>query len=218
MEKLEPMAAFFERRLEGYDAHMLGELEGAREFYEFTARQLPLLPCARVLDLGCGTGLELERYLRINPTARIDCIDISQGMLAALEAKLANYDVKAICADYFKAELGDQLYDAAVSVESLHHFSAARKTALYRRLRAALKAGGYFVLTDYMAESPEREAEYFETLATLKRAQGIADDAYYHYDTPLTPEHEKQALLDAGFTRVTELARWENTYAFKAEL
>ena len=35
------MDAFFERRLDTYDAHMLGEIEGAREFYPATAALLP---------------------------------------------------------------------------------------------------------------------------------------------------------------------------------
>ena len=46
---LEPMAAFFDRRLAHYDAHMREDIEGAREFYPFTAAQLPLTPGCRVL-------------------------------------------------------------------------------------------------------------------------------------------------------------------------
>ncbi|MBP5530377.1 MAG: hypothetical protein J6X80_10045 [Lachnospiraceae bacterium] len=31
---------------------------------------------------------------------------------------------------------------------------------------------------------------------------------FYHYDTPLTVEHEKEALLEGGFTRVEVLNNW----------
>ncbi len=51
MEILEGMAAFFERRLEDYDSHMLRDIEGAAEFYEFTASLLPKGP-GLLLDLG----------------------------------------------------------------------------------------------------------------------------------------------------------------------
>ena len=61
---LEKMGAFFDARLDGYDEHMLTDIEGAGEFYPFTAS---LLPEGNILDLGCGTGLELGFYL---PSAR----------------------------------------------------------------------------------------------------------------------------------------------------
>ena len=85
--QLEEMAAFFERRIDGYDAHMLRDIEGAAAFYPFTASLLPGFPGAAVLDLGCGTGLELDAYFRRNPTARVTGLDLSEAMLDALRAK-----------------------------------------------------------------------------------------------------------------------------------
>ena len=41
-------------------------------------------------------------------------------------------------------------------------------------------------------------------------------DIFYHYDTPLTVEHEKEALLAAGFTNVEKLNSWEVTHTLKA--
>ena len=68
---LEKMAAFFEARLNGYDEHMLTAIESAETFYPFTAALLPKHPDAQILDLGCGTGLELEYFFRINPSALV---------------------------------------------------------------------------------------------------------------------------------------------------
>ena len=208
---LEKMDAFFEARLDGYDAHMLRDIEGAAEFYPATAALLPAAPGAKVLDLGCGTGLELEFYFRRNPAARVTGIDLSAGMLAALKEKFPDKDLTLAQGSYFDAPLGVG-YDAAVSVESLHHFPQTQKTALYRRLHAALKDGGCFVLTDYFALDDAYEAFYFGELARLKAEQGIADGTFYHYDTPLTVAHETAALLDAGFSRVEEIGRWEATH------
>ena len=39
--KLERMDDFFAARLKGYDGHMLTEIEGAGEFYPYTAALLP---------------------------------------------------------------------------------------------------------------------------------------------------------------------------------
>ena len=51
---------------------------------------------------------------------------------------------------------------------------------------------------------------------TLKEEQGITDGAFYHYDTPLTVEHEMEALLEAGFSSVEVLNHWSATYTIKA--
>ena len=212
---LEKMAAFFEARLDGYDEHMLTEIDGAKEFYPFTAQCLPE-NAENVLDLGCGTGLELEFYFARNPQARITGIDLSAGMLNALKEKFPDKDMTLVQASYFDCSLGENCFDAGVSVESLHHFTQAQKTGLYRKLHAALKDGGCFVLTDYFALDDAYEQFHFAELARLKTQQGIADGEFYHYDTPLTVAHEIQALLDAGFSRVEDVRSWGATHTLIA--
>ena len=213
---LEKMSDFFEKRLNGYDEHMLGHIESAREFYPFTARQLPVREGSEILDLGCGTGLELEEYFCLNPYARITGIDLSQGMLTALTQKFTDRQITLICGSYFDTPLGAACFDAAVSVESLHHFTKEEKLPLYQNLHRALKPGGYFVLTDYFALSNEEECMHRQSLLALKREQGITDSGFYHYDTPLTVAHETEALLEAGFSTVTVLQNWGATYTLKA--
>lgn len=214
---LERMEVFFENRLSGYDEHMLNTIEGANEFYKFTAAQLPIEPESEILDLGCGTGLELEEYFLLNPEAHVTGIDLSDAMLKALAAKFPVKRLHLICGSYFDVPLGWEKYGSAVSVESLHHFTAECKLALYRKLHQALKSNGYFVLTDYFAESADLEREYFENFAMLKQKQGITDNAFYHYDTPLTVEHEMAILKDAGFSDVKVLRNWGATYTVMAQ-
>ena len=214
---LEKMGDFFEARLDGYDAHMLRDIESANVFYPFTAKQLPTSEKCHILDLGCGTGLELQEYYPLNPSATVTGIDLSQGMLAALKKKFPDKDLHRICASYFDVPFGVSLFDGAVSVESLHHFTKAEKVPLYAKLHRALKDHGYFVLTDYFAPSDEEEQLYRQTLMRLKAEQGITDDAFYHYDTPLTVEHETEALLEAGFSSVAVLQNWGATYTIRAD-
>lgn len=210
------MDIFFENRLSGYDEHMLSNIEGAEEFYSFTASLLPTTERCKVLDLGCGTGLELERYFAINPTAQVTGIDLSHAMLSALRRKFPEKQLNLICASYFDVPLDRETFHAAVSVESLHHFTPERKLSLYEKLHKSLRAGGYFILTDYFAESEEREREYFAILQRLKSEQGITDDYFYHYDTPLTVMHEIEVLKAAGFTSVKILKNWGATYTITA--
>ena len=213
---LEKMSDFFENRLDGYDEHMLRNIASADVFYPFTAECLPKAEDSRILDLGCGTGLELEYYFAINPSAHVVGIDLSRGMLDALRVKFPNKKIELMQGSYFDLPLGIAEYDAAVSVESLHHFTKAEKIPLYAKLHRALKENGYFILTDYFAFDEEDEQTLRETLLKLKKEQGITDEAFYHFDTPLTVSHESKALLEAGFSSVEILGHWENTYTLKA--
>ena len=213
---LEKMNDFFENRLIGYDEHMKKNIESADEFYPFTAKCLPGEAGSRILDLGCGTGLELEEYFAVSPCARVTGIDLSQGMLDALRKKFSKEDITLICASYFDVPLGIRDFDAAVSVESLHHFTKEEKIPLYEKLVLALKENGYFVLTDYFSLSDEEEQMHRRNLIALKQEQGISDNEFYHYDTPLTVAHETEALLKAGFSCVEVLKKWGATYTLKA--
>ena len=213
---LERMGEFFDARLEVYDAHMLNEIESAREFYPYTASLLPREDGASVLDLGCGTGLELEYYFELSPNAKITGIDLAEGMLGALRAKFPDKDIELIRSSYFDEPFGEERYSAAVSVESLHHFTKEEKIPLYAKLKRALKDGGFFILTDYFAGSDDEERLYRRELETLKGSEGITDGEFYHYDTPLTVDNESDALIKAGFSRVEHLRAWGNTHTLKA--
>ncbi len=214
--KLEQMNDFFAARVEGYDEHMRTTIEGADDFYAYTASLLPAEKDACVLDLGCGTGLELEEYFRLNPDAAVTGIDLSDAMLNALKAKFPDRKLSLVQGSYFDVPFGENTYDAAVSVESLHHFTAEKKEGLYARLHASLKENGFFVLTDYFAESDEQETELFRNLKQLKQEQGLPEDVFFHYDTPLTVEHETQALERAGFSEVRAMKNWGHTFTLIA--
>ena len=207
------MDEFFEARLEGYEEHMLTAIEGAEEFYPFTAA---LLPPGHILDLGCGTGLELNWYFARNPEAMVTGIDLSEGMLRALREKFPDKALNLISGSYFEVPLGENRFDGAVSVESLHHFTKEEKLPLYRKLWAALKPGAAFLLTDYFAPDDAYEEFYRGELLRLKMEQGIAGSEFYHYDTPLTVAHETEALTEAGFSNIEILGRWGATCTLRA--
>lgn len=213
---LEKMNEFFNKRIDGYDGHMMSNIESAEEFYPFTADCLPKKDGTKILDLGCGTGLELEYYFRLNPSAKITGIDLTESMLNALKNKFPEKDLTLICGSYFDVPFTVNTFDAAVSVESLHHFTKEEKVPLYTKLCGALKDNGFFVLTDYFALTDEDEQAFRNELLRLKKEQGIDGNEFYHYDTPLTVKHETDALLEAGFSSVHLLHNWGATFTLKA--
>lgn len=212
---LEPMAQFFENRIEDYEEHMLLGIDSAWMFYPYTAAKLPQFAGAKVLDLGCGTGLELDYYFKINPEAKITGIDLSSKMLDKLRSKFEDKEIELICGSYFDVSFGKNCFDAAVSVESLHHFTMEEKIPLYTKLCSSLKDKGHFVLTDYFAMSNGEEKAFRDELLSLKAKEGIGDELV-HFDTPLTVEHEIEALIEAGFSSVEVSKSWGATHTIIA--
>lgn len=213
---LEKMGEFFDKRLDIYEEHQLNCIDSAHEFYKYTARCLPMHSGCRIIDLGCGTGLELDEYFRLNPSAKVTGIDLAPGMLNRLREKFCDKELTLILGSYFDVPFGIEQFDGAVSVESLHHFTAAKKLPLYEKLRKSLNPGGNFILTDYFALSDEEETFHRKELLRLKAEQGIEDNEFYHYDTPLTVDHEIECLLSAGFSSVEILNHWGATHTIKA--
>lgn len=213
---LEKMGEFFDNRLDEYEEHQLNCIDSALKFYSYTAKCLPMHFGCRIIDLGCGTGLELDEYLRLNPSAKVTGIDLAPGMLNRLREKHCDKDLTLVLGSYFDVPFGIEQFDAAVSVESLHHFTADEKRPLYEKLQKSLKTDGYFILTDYFSLSDEEEVSHRKELLRLKAEQGIEENEFYHYDTPLTVEHEVECLMSAGFSSVEVLNHWGATHTIKA--
>ncbi len=119
--------------------------------------------------------------------------------------------MRLIYGSYLDEPFGKAEFDAAASVESLHYYSKEEKLSLYRKLCAALKKEGFFVLTDCFAQSDKQELTAFASLRALKRAQNIPENDLVHYDAPLTAADEIEVLLAAGFADATVKKSWGAT-------
>ena len=163
-----------------------------------------------------GERVAIVRTMRGKAPTVLGYVTVCSATFKPWECMDANRDLTLILGSYFEVPFGENVFDAAVSVESLHHFTKEEKIPLYRKLHAALKAGGYFILTDYFALCEETEEACRAELIRLRKEQGIPDGVFCHYDTPLTVEHETQALLEGGFSGVEILKHWGPTAALKA--
>jgi len=207
---LEEMSAFFTKRLNGYDEHMLKDVGGCRECYEEMARLLPG-GTQTLLDLGCGTGLELDFIFQRAANLAVTGVDLTRAMLDELRRKHPDKALTLICGSYFDVPLGENAFDAAISFQTMHHFTAPKKRGLYARVRRALRPGGVYIECDYMIEDDDEEAFHFAELDRMRREQGLPPDGFYHYDTPLTVAHQASVLREAGFAAVEQKLRVENT-------
>jgi ubiquinone/menaquinone biosynthesis C-methylase UbiE len=120
-------------------------------------RTLAAERCARVLDVGCGTG-RLAARLRAMPgvqslagTASVRLVvgvDFSAGMLAQARTRLAPDDGSAtavlVRGDATRLPLADAAFDAAVSTEAFHWFPD--QDAALAEIRRVLRPGGRLLL------------------------------------------------------------------------
>lgn len=212
----EEMSSFFNLRAEGYEEHMQCSVTDFVQYYRTvsTAIQDTKEP-VRILDLGCGTGLELEGVFKIAPNALITCIDMSPGMLAELMDKYSRYkeQITVIEGSYLTTPFPRE-FDYAVSVMTMHHLEVVPKTELYQKIKGALKPGGRYIEGDYVV-TPEKEQylleEYRRAIAELPEGE------LYHIDIPFSLATQRRLFQNAGFRKFNLLWQQDEQMIYVAE-
>jgi cyclopropane fatty-acyl-phospholipid synthase-like methyltransferase len=205
MERLlEEMGSFFDTRIEYYEDHMKTEVDGAVQAYNQIAQYIPVKKGLKLVDLGCGTGLELERIYENIPDMKVTGIDLSREMLSKLLIKFRGKGITIHNMSYFDFDFGIERFEAAISCMTLHHFSHEDKVLLYTKLCNGIVQGGRYVECDYMALNQEMEDFYYSENKRIREEHGITE-GYYHYDTPCTVENQINMLLQAGFIKVEKV-------------
>ncbi len=207
---MEKMSSFFTERVDGYDEHMLTNVIGCKEGYVEMSKLVPT-SCKSLLDLGCGTGLELDELLKKMPYLDITGIDLTQAMLDKLKLKHPDKSMNLICGSYFDVPFGIGKYECIISFQTMHHFSHDLKIGLYKKICQALKPDGIYIECDYMVETQKEEDFYFSENARIRKELNIIETDFYHYDTPCTIENQIGMLNSAGFQYVEKVFRIENT-------
>ena len=95
-----------------------------------------------VLDIGCGTGLQVPLY-RTSAT-RVTGIDISEGLLQEARRKFPEYQF--ITADACKLPFPSGSFDTVISYGEVFSHIADYSTA-FREAGRVLKPGGYFLFS-----------------------------------------------------------------------
>jgi len=204
------MDDFFTTQAPAYDEYMLNNVEGFNEGCLELAKHIPA-GTQTLLDLGCGTGLELEEIFKRHPNVQVTGIDLTQAMLDKLSEKYGDKQITLICASYLGYDFGCEKYDCVVSLETMHHLTHAEKLALYANIHKALKPGGRYVEGDYMVETQAEEDRLFAECKKLRAGQSIPDGEVYHFDTPCTVDNQIKLFLQSGFISADKVWRNGNT-------
>ena len=213
---IEKMSDFFAARVDGYENHMLNNVEGCKEGYVKMAELLPRTT-VNLLDLGCGTGLELDEIFKTHPNIKVTGIDLTKAMLDVLREKHPDKDLTLIHGSYFDYDFGRERFEAVISFQTLHHYSHEQKIKLYSKVYSALKPGGRYIECDYMVTEQEEEDFYFQEYERIRKEQNIPDGEFYHYDTPCTIDNQLRMLRIANFEKVEMVWRKGNTTIIVAD-
>jgi tRNA (cmo5U34)-methyltransferase len=200
----EKMGDFFTARVGHYDT---GRFEYFKEQYEklgafFPKTDEPL----RILDIGCGSGIEYKYIWEKAPNAHITGIDLSEGMLNALAEKYADRKEQWVSfkESYFDFDYPENAFDIVVSNQTMHHFLPEQKLPLYQSLLKTLKPGGFYLECDFIVDESMQKA-YWARNERIMKNYSKAEIGQFHIDIPCSLKTQEDLLKKAGFSPVTVL-------------
>lgn len=193
------MGEFFDHVSADYDEVHTSHIDRGEEYYlafsgPVAATKLPIT----ALDIGCGSGLELDGFFGKSPNARVHCVDLSRKLLARLLQRYAGKDITTHLGSYLTYQYPHRQFKYVMASATLHHLVDAEKRELYPRLRAALDEDGCLIIGDYFvpADEAEQRLEQYHRLI----AGGLdLSKGKYHFDVPTTADNERALLAEAGF-------------------
>jgi tRNA (cmo5U34)-methyltransferase len=213
--EVEKMGEFFTARVDVYDSkrfdYFKEQYERFGACFEETSRPL------RILDIGCGSGIEFAYIWEKMPNAHITGVDLSEGMLDALSKKYADRKENwvTIRESYFDFDYPENTFDIAVSCQTMHHFLPEQKLPLYQNLLKTLKPGGFYLECDFIVDEPMQK-EYWAKYTEIMKNNPTAQIGQFHIDIPCSLKTQEDLLLKAGFSPVVILENRiyeENNYA-----
>ncbi|NBB99083.1 MAG: methyltransferase domain-containing protein [Alphaproteobacteria bacterium] len=179
-------ADFWSKMAPRYARAKIGDKAG----YERSLRRIePLLAGARVLELGCGTGLTA---MALGPRAHsYHATDIAPGMIAIAQGRLVEQPVPNLSFQVAKAEdFGPGQFDVVFAQNYLHLLRDLPGTLAH--IHAILPEGGLLVSkTPVLGQAPF----YIRWLVPVLQAMGKAP-----FLTLVTAADLARALSDAGLT------------------
>jgi len=207
------MEEHFNLEAEKHDSYFLDEL-GMKEFYDEIESQLNKNQYKKILVLGCGSGLEVER---IKYKASVTAVDISENMLEKLKEKKLHPKVtlNTICGSFLDLDFSEAAYDLVLSCYAMHHFNEEQKIDLYKKINRSLKSGGIFLNGDSMSKDKEEEKKKFEHALKVYESENIPFGSL-HIDVHFTYNHELQVLKQSGFNKVLLEREWSKTKLYRA--
>lgn len=159
----------------------------AKRRQDYLLRQGQAAQAARILEIGCGTGLFTEALRHSG--AMVVGLDISWDLL---HQACRNRDVRVFVGDAERLPFPDRTFDLVVGVSVLHHLNLR---AAVPEIRRVLKPGGRIAFTEPNMMNPQILIQ--KNIPWVKRWLGDTPDETAFFRWWLA-----RRMRDAGFTDV----------------
>ena len=166
---------------------------------------LPELENKHVLDLGCGSGIYAQEFIRQG--AKVTAVDLSQEMIDIVREKLSS-EVKAYAADISLGlpQESDNTYDVVICPLAMHYVE--NPLPLFKEVKRVLKPSGQFFfsthhpIADY---SVSPSGNYFKRELITEKWDTIGHPvAVSYYRRPLSEWFEALLHADLHVVRFQE--------------
>ncbi len=171
--------------------------ENHKEISEFAFEKINVGANDKILDIGCGGGVNIEKFLKLT-SENVDGLDYSEVSVA--ESIKRNQDAvdrgrcEVIQADVRNMPLEDESYDLASAFETIYFWPEIGET--FKEVSRIIKPNGQFMIAQGTDGNHPDDEKWLATVEGM------------HVYT--APDLEKY-LLDAGFESVESYVK-ENDY------
>ena len=169
---------------------------GHRPVGEQAIARMRILPDARVLDVGCGSGWATRMLVEYAFNGRVTGIDISDEMIrVARESSQSQTNVDFEIASAEQLPFSDHEFTHAFSMESLYYYRNIPKAL--KEIHRVLKPGGLFVAVVDLYWENEATHQWIDTLNVPVELLSVED---YH-----------SLFIDAGFVNIRDQRLFDPT-------
>ena len=172
------LASAYDRRWERY----------VRDSTTLALAEFPTSPALRVVDIGCGTGVLLQRALDADKTRTAIGVDVTFEMLRQAAHRLPP-TVPLICASGEHVPLRGASVDVVVSTSALHYLRDPMR--MLREAFRLLVPGGTVIVSDWCRD--------YWTMVALDRVLRWVDSAHV---ATLNGETLMRLMRNEGFQNV----------------
>lgn len=137
----------------GYDRSILQKIF-FRPSHDKLLKFARIRPKARILDVGCGTGLFARRLAEEFPQASVVGLDLSEGMLAKAAVNCASVAdrVELVKGDSENLPFDDNSFDLVTCIHSFHHYPNQERVV--REMYRVLAPDGQAMIIDGDRDRP----------------------------------------------------------------
>lgn len=170
------------------------------------------------LDLGIGTGVFSEAFLRKYPNSNVVAIDGASAMIELARSRLGDLAqrVRWVVTEFQSipsSVLEPNTYDVVISSYALHHLNADEKRSLLTSVVDAVKDGGWLLNADLVvAAAPDIEQRIQEIRVSAVTSCAPEDDQRFRdvtttrqfLDDLEAAEHDQPQPLDTDLRIIRE--------------